>query len=198
LKLLQEQTLEKLTGNTHIKNRIVSLDEPDARPIKKGKRYPECEFGTTQLMTFNRDGFMITVDTFIGNPSDKTLYPEILTHYIQRMKDFPDAVITDKGFCKKANKDRTQKVIHTVFMGRSTDVSEDQMDFCRSARSATEGFIAVAKNFRGFDCSLYRRIEGDRIWSMLCQIAYNLKKFLQLYQREAIEEDSLVSLGLLV
>jgi len=55
----------------------------------------------------------------------------------------------------------------------------------------------VAKNLRGFGKSLYRRLVGDRIWTLLCQIAYNLKKFLQLYEEEKLEENSLMSLGFL-
>ena len=70
-------------------------------------------------------------------------------------------------------------------------------DFCRRARSATEGFIAVAQNLRGFGRSLYRGFSGDRIWTLLCQTAYNLKKLVQLYLSEKIEEESLVKLGLL-
>ncbi|MDM8557136.1 transposase [Desulfococcaceae bacterium HSG7] len=36
LRLLEKQTLRKPAGEQHIKDRIVSLDDPDARPIKKG------------------------------------------------------------------------------------------------------------------------------------------------------------------
>ena len=66
LELFQEQTAEKVTGEIHIANRIVSLDEPEARPIKKGKEHPACEFGSKVQMSFNREGFMITVENFIG------------------------------------------------------------------------------------------------------------------------------------
>ena len=52
-------------------------------------------------------------------------------------------------------------------------------------------------NGNGFGCSLYRGINGDRIWTLLCQTVYNLKKLLQLYQNEDIEEHSLMKLGLL-
>ncbi len=52
---------------------MVSLDELDARPIKKGKRHPRCEFGSTNQMTFNRQGFMITLETLIGKPDKKKL-----------------------------------------------------------------------------------------------------------------------------
>ncbi len=196
LEILKEQTLEKLSGKIHIENRIVSLDESDARPIKKGKSHPKCEFGTKAQMSFNRQGFMITVENFIGNPNDKTLYGNTLDLFIERMKNPPDAVITDNGYRSKKNLEYKSEKISHIFLGRSGDVTEEMRDFCRKGRSATEGFIAVAKNLRGFGCSLYRDFEGDGIWSLLCQVAYNLKKFLQLYYAEKIEERSLVKLGL--
>lgn len=194
-KLLKKQTRQKLAGEMHIENRIVSLDELDARPIKKGKAYPTCEFGATNQMTFNRQGFMITLETLIGGPNDKTLYPGTLDLYRQRMKGDPPYSVTDSGFRSQENFTASED-IDTVFFGKSDDVIEEEQAFCKSARSATEGFIAVAKSIRGFKKSRYRGIEGDRIWSFLCQTAYNLLKFLQLYREETLEEKTLCKLGL--
>ena len=81
-------------------------------------------------------------------------------------------------------------------MGRTEDVEKEEQEACLSARSATEGFIAVAKNLRGFGKSLYLGLRGDKIWASLNQAAYNLKKFLQLYREEAYEEYVLIALGL--
>ena len=196
LTLLSDQTQQKLAGERHIDNRIVSLDEVDARPIKKGKTYPSCEFGTTLQMSFNRQGFMITTENLIGNPSDKTLYGDTLGLFQKRMGNDPDTVVTDLGFRSRDNRKNTPESISNVFLGRSDDVDEDQRNFCCKARSATEGFIAVAKNLRGFGRSLYHRLHGDKIWTLLCQTAYNLKKFLQLYRRKELAENSLANLGL--
>jgi IS5 family transposase len=196
LNLLSDQTKQKLAGEQHIDNRIVSLDEIDARPIKKGKIFPSCEFGTTLQMSFNRQGFMVTTENFIGNPGDTTLYGNTLSLFQKRMGKDPDTVVTDLGFRSGDNRKNTPEAISNVFLGRSDDVDESQRDFCCKARSATEGFIAVAKNLRGFGRSLYRRLHGDKIWTLLCQAAYNLKKFLQLYRDEELEKDSLVTLGL--
>jgi IS5 family transposase len=198
LSLLKDQTHQKLTGERHIDNRIVSLDEVDARPIKKGKSFPSCEFGTTLQMSFNRQGFMITTENLIGNPNDKTLYGDTLQLFGKRMGNDPDTVVTDLGFRSRDNLKNTPETISNVFLGRSSDVDESQQDFCCKARSATEGFIAVAKNLRGFGKSLYHGFHGDRIWTLLCQTAHNLKKFLQLYREEELEENSLAFLGLLV
>jgi len=197
LGLLDTQTQEKLAGEQHIKDRIVSLDEVEARPIKKGKSYPSCEFGTTLQLSFNRQGFLITAENFIGTPNDTTLYGDTLDLFCQRLHDAPDTVVTDLGARSQANFARTPETIDHVFLGRSEDVDEAHRDFCRRARSATEGFIAVAKHLRGLGRSLYRGLRGDRIWTRLGQAAYNLKKFIQLYRAERLTESSLVKLGLL-
>ncbi|MDM8524792.1 transposase [Desulfococcaceae bacterium HSG8] len=73
LTVFNGQNEQKIAGEKHIKDRIVSLSDPDMRPIKKGKSHPDCESGTTLQLTFNRDGFMINAENFIGNPGDKII-----------------------------------------------------------------------------------------------------------------------------
>ncbi len=196
LTLLEKQTQQKLAGHRHIDNRLVSLDDLDARPIKKGKSHPSTEFGTTLQMTFNRQGFMITTDNFIGQPNDTTLYGPTLERFRKRMQAYPGTAVTDLGFRSANNLKLNAQQIDHVFMGRSSDVEEPQQEACRQARSATEGFIAVAKHLRGFARSLYRGLQGAILWTRLSQCAYNLQKFLQLYRAEALEESTLIKLRL--
>ena len=117
----------------------------------------------------------------------------------KRLGRYPDRAVTDQGFRSQKNRSLKTQRLKIVFMGRSEDVPKEEQDFCRSARSATEGFIAVAKNLRGFGKSLYHQLEGHRIWTLLCQSAYNLKKFILLYRDpdEDIPERCLKKLGLL-
>jgi len=196
LTLLDRQTRQKLAGQSHIENRLVSLDDLDARPIKRGKTHPSTEFGTTTQMTFNRQGFMITAENFLGHPNDKTLYGPTLERFRKRMQGYPDTAVTDLGFRSAKNLKLHLTDIDQIFMGQSTDVEAQHQDACRKARSATEGFIAVAKHLRGFGRSLYRGLKGAGIWTRLHQCAYNLKKFLQLYRQEELEERTLVALYL--
>ena len=196
LTVLETQTQQKLAGHIHIPNRLVSLDDLDARPIKRGKTHPSTEFGTTIQMTFNRQGFMITTENFLGHPNDKTLYGPTLERFRTRMQGYPGTAVTDLGFRSAKNLKLHRKDIDQIFLGQSTDVDVEHQDACRKARSATEGFIAVAKHLRGFGCSLYRGLKGAGIWTRLHQCAYNLKKFLQLYRNEALEESTLVKLRL--
>jgi len=196
LKCLDEQTQQKLAGQRHIAQRLVSLDDLDARPIQKGKSHPKTEFGTTLQLTFNRQGFMITTENFIGQPNEKTLYPVTLERFRKRLGTYPGGTVTDLGFRSAKNRQLHRQDMAYVFMGKSSDVEEAHQAACRSARSATEGFIAVAKNLRGFGQSLYRGLVGATIWSRLNQCAYNLKKFLQLYRNEALSEKTLRKLRL--
>lgn len=196
LLILDEQTQLKLEGQRHIPNRLVSLDDLDARPIQKGKRHPKTEFGTLLQFSFNRQGFMITTENFIGSPNDKTLYGTTLERYQERMSVYPEGAITDAGYRSAKNLNLHSQDLDYVFMGKSSDVGEAQKEACISARSATEGFIAVAKNLRGFGRSLYRGLERIEVWTLLNQCAYNLKKFIQLYRNEALSEDALMALRL--
>ena len=196
ISILDSQTQEKLAGQLHIENRLVSLDDLDARPIKRGKTHPSTEFGTTIQFTFNRQGFMITTENFIGHPNDTTLYGPTLQRFRKRMQAYPGIGVTDSGFRSAKNLKLHRNDIEQLFMGKSTDVDEEHQDACRKARSATEGFIAVAKNLRGFGCSMYRGLKGAGIWTRVNQCAYNLKKFLQLYRNEALEASTLVKLRL--
>jgi transposase, IS5 family len=175
---------------------LVSLDDLDARPIQKGKRHPKTEFGTMLQFSFNRQGFMITAENFIGKPDDRVLYGPTFEQFLKRMRALPNGAVTDLGFRNAKNLKLHAEDLDFVFMGNSADVDEAHKAACLSARSATEGFMAVAKNLRGFGQSLYRGLEGATRWTLLNQCAYNLKKLLQLYHHELLSEETLMALRL--
>jgi len=178
--ILEYQTHLKICGEIHIKDRLVSLHETEARPIVKGKEHPKCEFGTTNEMSFNRQGYMITCEILVSNPSDKTLYQTTLLNHIERMTSIPEAAVTDLGYRSLQNSKFLINKIECISMGRMDDVPEEKQKEMHSARCATEGFIAVAKNLRGFGKSYYHGWRGDQIWAKFCQISFNLKKYLLL------------------
>ena len=53
--------------------RLVSLHEPDARPIRKGRLGKPVEFGYKAQVVDNADGLIIDHSVHIGNPSDTDL-----------------------------------------------------------------------------------------------------------------------------
>jgi len=196
LTLLDTHTHQKLAGHRPIDHRLVSLDALDARPIKKGQSHPRTECGPTLQMTFNRQGFMITTDNCIGQPNDTTLSGPTLERFRKRMHAYPGTAVTALGLRSANNRKRNAQQIDHVFMGRSSDGEEPQHEACRQARSATEGFLAVAKHLRGFARSLSRGLQGAILWTRLSQCASNVPKCLQLSRAEALEESTLIKLRL--
>ena len=196
LLLLDEQTQLKLEGERHIPNCLVSLDDLDARPIQKGKRHPKTEFGTLLHLSFNRQGFMITTENFIGKPDDRTLYGATLERYRKRTSAYPQGAVTDSGYRRAKTLKLHHEDLDYVFRGNSSDVDATYKEAALKARSATEGFIAVAKTWRGVGRSLYRGLQGATLWTLLNQCAYNLKKVLQLYRTEVLSEATVMALRL--
>ncbi|MCI5167814.1 MAG: hypothetical protein D3903_17425, partial [Candidatus Electrothrix sp. GM3_4] len=58
------------------------------------------------------------------------------------------------------------------------------------------GRLIEKNNLSSAECRLYKGFEGDKIWTSLSQLAYNLHKFIQLDKSEKIGEESLLKLGL--
>jgi hypothetical protein len=177
-------------------HRLVSLDDLDAHPIKRGKTHPSPECGPTLQMTCNRQGFLLTTENVIGHPNDTTLYGPTREAFRTRMQGSPGTAVPELGFRRAKNLTLHLTDIDQILLGQSADVDAAHQDACRKARSATEGFIAVAKPLRGFGRSVSRGLPGARSWTRLHQWAYNVKTCLQLYRNEALEESPLVTLRL--
>lgn len=195
--ILNQQTQLKLRGDKHIPERLVSLADCDARPIVKGKKHPKCEFGTSLQMGFNRQGFLIVLETSRGQPYDSTRYLPLLEQFKDRLGSYPKHVVTDLGYRSDENRRQTPEAVKQVFLGKRSDVSPKSQASCCSARSATEGFIAAAKSQYGFRQSRYWGLVGHRIWSKLSQAGYNLKKMMQCYRADQLSETVQIKLGLL-
>jgi transposase, IS5 family len=69
-KRLLAQTDQRPAGNRVIRNRLVSLADPDARPIRKGKPGRPTEFGYSLLLAEDERGFIADHQLQRGNPPD--------------------------------------------------------------------------------------------------------------------------------
>ena len=88
------QIKQRVTGEP-IKDRIVSLYDPDARPIRKGKLGKPNEFGfVSQLAEVTENtkrgarGLILPASTELGNPAEDTLLPQTV-HRAQTARDQP-------------------------------------------------------------------------------------------------------------
>ncbi|CAN2046059.1 hypothetical protein GMMP1_220029 [Candidatus Magnetomoraceae bacterium gMMP-1] len=73
----------------------------------------------------------LTLENFIGSPNDKILYQNALELFKQRMKKYPEIVVTDLGYHSQDNFNFSIDKVENVFLGRSNDVKETYRDFSK-------------------------------------------------------------------
>jgi transposase, IS5 family len=100
---LLAQTDQRLAGNRVIADRLVSLSDPDARPIRKGKPRTPTQFGYSLLLAEDERGFVADHQLQRGNPPDA---PQLLPS-VERVMALtgrpPGSVAADRGFGTAAN-----------------------------------------------------------------------------------------------
>jgi IS5 family transposase len=97
------QIRQRVAGEK-ITDRIVSLTDPDARPIRKGKIGKPTEFGyvsqlaeVTEHTRSGARGLILPASHQVGNPSENTLLPSTIAE-LQRLGITPREVAVDGGF----------------------------------------------------------------------------------------------------
>ena len=98
-----EQIGQRLAGEP-IRDRLVSLADPDARPIRKGKAGKPTEFGSVhqiaEITPHTRKGargFVLAPATAPGNPGEQTLLPATVAELLT-LDLTPAEVALDGGF----------------------------------------------------------------------------------------------------
>ena len=117
-----EQTKQKLSGITSIAERIVSLHDPEARPIRKGKLKKPNEFGRTLQLVQDSSGVILDYELQHGNPSDKTELLPLVKKFKKRFGRVPSELAADKGYYSEENirhlKDTNVKRVGIAKIGR--------------------------------------------------------------------------------
>jgi IS5 family transposase len=118
------QTEQKLNGVQSIPERIVSLYDPEARPIRKGKLKRPNEFGRTLQLVQDSSGVILDHELLHGNPSDKTQLLPLVKKFKKRFGRAPSDLAADKGYYSQENIQslRSLKVKHSAIpkIGRLT------------------------------------------------------------------------------
>jgi transposase, IS5 family len=182
---LLAQTDQRLAGNRMIPYRLVSLSDPDARPIRKGKPGRPAEFGYTPLLAEDERGFIADHQVEQGNPPDA---PQLLPS-VQRVVALtgrpPGTVVGDRGFGTAAN-DQAMEALgvkrvglqRTGTPGKARLALERTRRFrrLRNWRAGIEARISHLKRAFGLRRTRLRRLGGARTWVGLAIVAYNLQR----------------------
>ena len=174
------QIKQRVAGEP-IKDRIVSLHDPDARPIRKGKLGKPNEFGfVSQLAEVTENtktgarGVILPASTELGNPAEETLLPGTIAE-LERLRIRPREIAVDGAF-KPAPTNAAFAGLQpkTVFIaGRQPTTSKRTERRLRRYRTGQEGRISHLKRRYGLDRSRLKGDQGRQIWTEWAIFAYN-------------------------
>lgn len=97
------QTNAVQEGNLHLPNRIISVFDTAARPIRRGKTHNPTEFGYKVMLQETEEQVITGYEVLDGNPSDDTLLVGTVNKHIKTFGRPPRAVAGDRGFGSAEN-----------------------------------------------------------------------------------------------
>jgi transposase, IS5 family len=180
------QTRQRLAGAMPDgATRRVSLHEPDARPIAKGRLGKPVEFGYKAQVTDNDDGIVLDYAVEQGNPADGPQLAPAIRRVIKRTGNKPRTVTADRSYGEKSIEDdlRALGVRHVVIPrkgkpGKARQAAERRPAFRRAVkwRTGSEGRISTLKRGYGWDRTRLDGTDGARTWAGYGILAHNLVK----------------------
>ena len=97
-RLLDQAQVRLAGGMPSGSSRLVSLHDPDARPIRKGRIGHPVEFGYKAQVADNPDGIVCDHTVLVGNPPDAPLLVPAIKRVIASTHKPPGAVTADRGY----------------------------------------------------------------------------------------------------
>jgi transposase, IS5 family len=175
------QIKQRVAGEP-ITDRLISLSDPDARPIRKGKLGKPNEFGyVTQICEVTENtkrgarGFILPAATAPGNPGENTLLPDTVAE-LSRLEIFPREIALDGGFQAGPTNDSLAALApERVFIsGRQQPGSKRTQRRLQRYRTGAEGRISHLKRRYGLRRSRLKGEQGQRTWTGWSILTYNL------------------------
>lgn len=169
----------RLAGKA-ITNRLVSISDPDARPIRKGKLNKPTEFGyvmqLTELCENTRRGargLILPASTGIGSLNESQLLPATG----QRLADLdlrPREIALDGGFQAGPVSQHLPAPDRLFISGQHAPHARKTNRRLAKFRVGAEGRISHLKRRYGLDRSRLKGHPGARTWAAWSILAYNL------------------------
>jgi IS5 family transposase len=179
-----EQIRKRLAGEP-ISDRLVSLFDPDARPIVKGKLGKKTEFGyVRQLAELTPNtrpgarGFLLPPASKPGNPGENDLLPSTVAE-LERLNLKPREVVLDGGFHTKPTSEALAPLDPktTFIAGRTQTGSKRTQRRLTRYRVGAEGRISHLKRERGLRRSRLKGSAGEATWTNWAVLTYNLDTY---------------------
>ena len=180
------QARSRLAGQTPDgATRLVSLHDPDARPIRKGHIDKPVEFGYKAQVADNDDGVIADYAVEYGAAADGPQLAPAVERIRQRVGRVPRAVTADRGYGQPVvERDLHALDVRTVAIPRQSTTSSARKEiehgrgFRRLVkwRTGYEGRISYLKRGYGWDRTRLDGWHGAATWCGHAVFAHNLVK----------------------
>ena len=180
------QTRTRLAGQTpQSAARLVSLHDPDARPIRKGRIDRPVEFGDKAQVADNDDGIIPGYSLEYGAAPDGPQLAPAMERIRRRAGRVPRAVTADRGYGQPpVERDLQALGVRMIAIPRQAKIpparktTEHSRSFRRLVkwRTGSEGRISYLKRGHGWDRTRLDGSQGATIWCGHGVLAHNLVK----------------------
>jgi hypothetical protein len=162
-----------------VKERIVSIEKPQIRPMVRGKYPVEVEFGPKLLLNLKND-LLFLEDLKFNNISDAQLLETSIQGYRERFGHLPTQLTADRGFWSPENYLLAENYGITKIAlenkGKSNYLKAKPFrERLRRTRCKIESKVSLAKRKFGLDRIRYSLPSGEEMWIRLSLISMNLK-----------------------
>jgi len=170
-------------GDSRSEGKIVSLFEPSAEVIRKGKASKPTEFGKLVKLQEAENQIIIDYEVFARRPSDMDLLLPAIDVHQAKLGRVPRLVAADAGFYSAKNEAaaKAKGVKRVCIPNRSSKSAarkrEQKKRWFRNGqrwRTGCEGRISVSKRRHGLNRCRYRGEDGMQRWVGLGVIADNV------------------------
>lgn len=184
-----EQSREVNNGNTNLKDRLISIHDQDARPIKKGKLGKKVEFGYKLQLSENGFGIITDYELYKGNPSDDSLLSDAIEQHINLFGKAPETVSADRGYGTKENEENLASVgVKNICIPRRGKKSKARMETEKKStfkkyqrwRAGIEGRISYLKRCFGLARLRVRGYSASKTEVGWAIFAHNLSKVVKM------------------
>jgi len=181
-------------GDTRSEGKIVSVFEPSAEVIRKGKASKPTEFGKLVKLQEAENQIVIDYQVYEQRPNDSELLIPAIDAHEAKLGRVPRLIAADAGFYSAKNEAAAKaKGVKRICIPNHASKSaerrrEQKKRWFRDGqrwRTGCEGRISVSKRRHGLNRSRYRGEHGMKRWVGLGVIADNLINFGQVLDKRS-------------
>jgi IS5 family transposase len=186
LQRLVEQTKQVLGGDPHVKNRVVSVFDQEARPIRKGKLDKPTECGRVVRLDQSDDGYITGYQVHVGNPGDAGQVIPAVEHHVAVFRQAPQGFAGDRGMASTNNDRQLARLgVQTVSLPRAGPLDDQRVAVeqepafqeLKKWRAGIEGLISLMKRVFGWARCLFKGTPGAEAWVDWSVLAHNLRRY---------------------